>query len=82
MGLPRPRLPPWYRPLARRHGLHPQRQTGDHCRALYSVGLDLDDDGGLRKYDMKDHMDKLNQNSLLRDKIPAPIDGDWILYPR
>ena len=31
---------------------------------------------------MKDHMDKLNQNSLLRDKIPAPIDGDWILYPR
>ncbi len=49
---------------------------------IYSVGLDLDDDGGLRKYDLKDHMDKLNQNSLLRDKIPAPIDGDWILYPR
>ncbi|MEN9362657.1 MAG: hypothetical protein RL095_4192 [Verrucomicrobiota bacterium] len=49
---------------------------------IYSLGLDLDDDGGLRKYEMKNHMDKLNQNSLLRDKIPAAVDGDWILYPR
>jgi len=49
---------------------------------IYSVGLDLDDDGGVRKYEMSTHIDKLNQNSLLRDKIPAPIDGDWILYPR